>query len=277
MEHWLHITALGKLQICLKLAEDNNVCFDGKYLVKKMALEIPTSESAKIVFDVNIRQGQNPSSALIYNQKIVLRKNRSFLQLIDNIICGFSSKQNINVDLMISKTRKGVNLGLMSPKYEATHIEIVLCGENSDAQTNPVLSKKSGSREIFINNIISFISAIEKTYINPDPSLEIQNTEWVDAISSISGSEALLAVYDTCEKDMRLWKNIIESWGVKFDKCSKYPYCAINKDFYSIPKGVENDSVLKVIKPSCTAWIEDNSGQKKEILIIKGQVQICQN
>lgn len=277
MEHWLHITVLGKSFICLKLAENNKVCFDGKYLVKKMNLEIPTSESAKIVFDVNIRQGESSSSVLINNQKIILRKNRSLLQLIDNIICGFSSKQNINIDLMISKNRQGVNIGMMSPKYEATHIEIVLNGEKSDTHSNTTTSHKISSREIFTKNIESFVSAIEKSFLSSNVSIEVQDKEWKNAISSISGSDALMEVYDTCEKDMRLWKNIIESWGVKFDKCSKYPYCAINKDFYSIPKGVENDSVLKVIKPSCTAWIEDNSGQKKEILIIKGQVQICQN
>lgn len=277
MEHWLHISALGKSLICLKLAEDKNICFDGKYLVKKLNMEIPTSESAKIVFDVNIRKGETPSSVLINNQKIVLRKNRSFLQLIDNIICGFSSKQNITVDLMLSKTNKGINLGMMSPKYEATHIEISLCGERSNTNTPPIASNKIGSREIFTNNLESFVTAIEKTFINTEVSLEIQDQEWMNAISSIPGSDALLAVYNTCEKDMKLWMNIIESWGVKFDKCSKYPYCAINKDFYSIPDDVERDSVLKVVKPSCTIWLEDNNGQKKEKLIIKGQVQKCQN
>lgn len=277
MEYWLHITTLGKSSICLKLAQDNNVCFDGKYLVKKINLEIPTSESSEIIFDVNIRQGKSPSSTIIDNQRIILRKSKSLLQLIDNIICCFSPKQNINVDLMISKTNKGVNIGLMSPKYDATHIEIALFGEGSNTTTVTMTSNKIGSREVFTNNLESFVTAIEKTFINSDVNSEIQDQEWINAISSVSNSEALMAVYNTCEKDMKLWKNIIESWGVKFDKCSKYPYCAINKEFYSIPTDASKDSVLKVIKPSCTIWLEDNNGNKKEKLIIKGQVQICQN
>lgn len=275
MEYWLHIKVLGKSVICLKLSEGNNLCFEGKYLIKKLVLEVPTSESAKIIFDVSIRQGENTSSTLINNQKIILKKNRSFLQLIDNIICGFSSKQEISIDLMITKTQTGINLGMMSPKYEATHIAINLTSDKINLSPEEKIDSKISSREVFISNIESFAFAIEKTYIDTFADIETQHKEWVKAISSISNSDSLMAVYNTCEKDMAIWKNVIESWGIKFDKCTKYPYCVINKDFYSIPEDANNDSFLIVTKPSCTLWVEEPDGHKQEKVIVKGQVKLC--
>ena len=130
---------------------------------------------------------------------------------------------------------------------------------------------------MFVSNINAFVSAIENTYIKKNVDIEMQNIEWINAISQIPNSTSLRAIYDTCEKDMELWMNVMESWGVKVDKCRRYPYLAINQKFYKIPSNISDNSVLEVITPSWTIWTETTTGQKEEKAIIKGEVKICQN
>lgn len=276
MDKWLYINALDKHIACLKLAENDKICFDEKYLVKKFTLEVPTSKAASIIFDIIISEGKDSSSKVLYKTDIVIKKNRSILQMIDNIICGFSAYQTLPIDLVITKKNTGVSIGVMSPKYEANHINVNLAEAtcNSTVESNNVV--KVEPKELFVSNISVFVSAIETTYVKK-MDIDMQNNEWISAFSKIPNSESLQAIYNTCEKDMNLWMNVLESWGVKVDKCTKYTYLAINKLFYKVPSDISNNSVLEVIAPAWTIWTETATGQKEEKVIIKGTVRVCQN
>lgn len=99
---------------------------------------------------------------------------------------------------------------------------------------------------------------------------------WIACINTVKDSAKLLSLFKSCNNDINIWKNIVESWGLKMDKCKKYPYQLINKTFYDIISEEDPSDQYVVVEPCITLWTTED-GKKNEICLLKGKVKLWES
>ena len=257
----------------MKIAESGNFAFKEKYLVKKVDVD-NIGTNTLIPIDIYVEDGDSKGTVEIFHKKTILEKNKSIFQFLDNLIDIFAASKSIPLEIVINKTPDGINVGFMTARYKSTHVHIPIT-ENAEVKNNNE-SEIVEAKELFIPNLNHFAKPIRATWA---VGLRLSDEEicklWIESINTVNNSSKLLSLFKSCNNDISIWKNIVESWGMKMDKCKKYPYPLLNRTFYDIVSEEVSSAQYEVVEPCVTIWTTDGD-KKKEICVLKGKVRICQ-
>lgn len=274
MERWLTVSINNKNRLRVKIAESGNFAFKEKYLVKKIEL-YDLGNNTRIPVDLYIKDKGSEDAAVILHKKIFLERNRSVFQFIDNLVAIFAAPQKVSVEVVINKTNDGINVGVLSARFRATYIHIPM-RENAGIQERRINAAVE-AKDLFLSNLSFFAEPIRKTWHNKPSSSDIELSKlWINCINKTKNPSPLLSVFESCDNNMTVWKNIVESWGLKMDRCKKYPYQLINKTYYDIISEEVPSAQYAVVDPCITLWTIDE-GKNKEICILKGKVKLWQS
>lgn len=274
MEYWLTVCLNNKDRFRMKIAESGNFAFKEKYLVKKFEID-NIGNSTQIPIDIYIKDKESGDDAVILHKKTFLEKNKSVFQFLDNLIDIFVASKTVPVEVVINKTPDGINVGFMSARFKATHVHIPMNDKAEVSENHENASTEA--KELFLSNINFFDKPIRATW-NKDTTLSdvVISEMWITCINTIKDSAKLLSLFKSCNNDISIWKNIVESWGLKMDKGKKYPYQLIDKAFYDIISEEKSSAQYVVIEPCITLWTTKD-GKKNEICVLRGKVKLWES
>lgn len=252
-----------------KLPLDPLLIHDGQKFLSKsnfrpITCNVPVSSSqSKIEIVISYLIGEKINSLSEEGRDICyLERENKFATNIGRL---FNSKRAnyIHVDIFINHNEDGLCVGFLASNYHP--LKYVIKGTNNVEVTEIEFSTKS-AKELFLSSYATFADLLP---ISDNTSQDLID-KWINAINSLDDSSELLSTFKKYSCDIPSWISQLCSWGLKVDKCRKYPGCLINAEYYITDdlQPIDYEVNYDVLSPCWTIWM-DNTEKIVKTGIIK--------
>lgn len=252
-------------------------------IIKCCAIEISLPVKKNIPVEIIVFENvdsRKPLGEFVIN----IRKKDGLAATIDNFLALLSRRSSVSLsfEFIFRKQGNGFLFVISQSRY---HSESIYCDcgimniqEESKTAIGIVDTKDPdghlSAEECFRMNLFSFVNIIDKTYTSKDDK-NIIILEWKNIINDLSAnhSSILNDYFNVCGNELNIWKSILESWGIKVDRCKRYPMCTVNVDLYNIEKNgndVLGPNDILFVKEPAISMIDISGDQNKEIILKKG-------
>jgi len=189
-----------------------------------------------------------------------LERIRNIVFYLGNLL-GKAFQGNVDVSVFFNVNEEGLCIGFLAQGYTPlkyvvpANIVAVNHGEKSKQSTFDL--NQPSAKEIFISNIMAFSGIIPETQLNQNPNIV---EEWRTIINNLPvNGTSLLVEFEKYKSRLDLWLNLLSSWGLKRDKCSKYSGLLVSSERYVTENGsdIDEDANYEVLSPCWSLWKED--------------------